>query len=249
MKKILIAIPFWELDKEQAMDAARLIADLENRHSDKADLLLMSRFDCPLADKGTLDHVSRKFNTYSQVCRRRGTGWGHGSNELFFGVMDWVYANNAAKRLQEYKAILWFEADACPTVPNWILDLHDAWDKSQLSKKPVKILGPLLGQPQHPRMPKGISHINAGALYSGDRAFLKWIARDIGGCSPQGGFDWILAPQFMKAGWADCPAMKSWWRSKGMTDEILSSLIHQGVSFLHGIKDNSMLDLVRSRFL
>lgn len=249
MKKILIAIPFWELDKGQAMEAARLIADLENRHSDKADILFMSRFDCPPADKPTLDHVSRKFNTYSQVCRRRGTGWGLGSNELFFGIMDWVYANNAAKKLQEYKAILIFESDSCPLTPHWITTLHDAWDKSQLGPKPVKVFGPLLGQPEHPQMPKGVSHINANALYSGDIKFLKTVARDIGGCSPHGGYDWFLAPRFMKMGWADCPQIKSWWRSINANPAILDSLIHQGVVMIHGFKDSSMLNLVRERYL
>jgi hypothetical protein len=249
MKKILIAIPFWKQDKAQAMLAARLIADLEPRHSDKADILLMSRFDCPPADRPTLDHVSRKFNTYSQVCKRRGTGWGHGSNELFFGIMDWVYMNNEAKKLQEYKAILICESDSCPLTPHWISALHDAWDKSQLRPRPVKVLGQILGQPEHPQMPKGISHINANSLYAGDIKFLKTIARDIGGCSPHGGYDWFLAPRFMQMGWQDCPLMRSWWRHSKITTETFDSLIHSGVVYMHGFKDNSLLDMVRSRFV
>lgn len=249
MKKILIAIPFWEMDKEQAMLAATLIADLETRHSDKADLLFMSRFDCVPADKRVLDHVSRKFNTYSQVCKRRGTGWGHGSNELFFGIMDWVYSNTVAKKIPEYKSVLIFESDSCPLTPHWLTALHDAWDKSQSGAKVVKICGPLLAQPEHPQMPKGVSHINANAMYSADIKFLKTLARDIGGCSPQGGYDWFLAPKFLKMGWADCPQIKSWWRSINLTPALLDSLIHQGVVMMHGFKDNSVLNLVRQRFL
>jgi hypothetical protein len=247
--KILIAIPFWEQDKEQAMLVARLLADLENGHSDKADVLLMSRFDCPPADKPTLDHVSRKFNTYSQVCKRRGVGWGHGSNELFFGVMDWLYSNNVAKKVPEYKAVLMFESDSCPLTPNWINALHDSWDASQRGPRTVKVYGPLLSQPEHPLMPKGISHINANALYAGDLKFLKTLAREIGGCNPQGGYDWHLAPRFMKIGWKDCPQIKSWWRSINVTPAILDNLIHQGVVMMHGFKDNSLIELIRSRYL
>lgn len=249
MKKILIAIPFWEQDKEQAILAARLIADLQVGHSDKADVLLMSRFDCPPADKELLGYISRKFNCFSQVCKRRGVGWGHGSNELFFGVMDWVYANTVARKLQEYKAILMFESDSCPLTPNWLTELHDSWDQSQRGPKPVKVFGPLLAQPEHPRMPKGISHINANALYSGDIKFLKTVARDIGGCSPHGGYDWFLAPRFMQIGWKDCPQIKSWWRHCNATPAVLDSLIHQGVVMMHGFKDNSLLNLVRQRYL
>lgn len=249
MNKILIAIPYWEQDKSQAMRVARLIADLESRHSDHADLLFMSRFDCAPADKPTLDYVSQKFNTYSKVCRRRGTGWGSGCNDLFFGVMDWVYENGIDKRIPAYKAILSFEADSCPLSPYWIGALSAAWDVSQTGRKPVKVFGPLLLEPPHPQMPKGISHINGNAMYAGDMTFLKWISRDIGGCSPHGGWDWILAPDFYRKGWADCPLIKSWWRHKNMTPEIHESLTSQGVVMMHGFKDDSVLNLVRRKFI
>ena len=35
--KILITIPFWSRDRDQAMELARLLADLEQAHSEIAD--------------------------------------------------------------------------------------------------------------------------------------------------------------------------------------------------------------------
>ena len=76
--KILLALQFWKGDKDQAMRVARLIADLEPRHTDFADFLFVSRFDCE-QDLATVEYVSQKFNVHTYVNRhRRGTGCRHG---------------------------------------------------------------------------------------------------------------------------------------------------------------------------
>jgi hypothetical protein len=83
--KILITIPFWNGDKDQAMKLARLLADLQPVHSTTADVLFVSRFDTK-HDKQTIDYVSRKFNVYYHVSQRREVGWPHGCNGTFFRV-------------------------------------------------------------------------------------------------------------------------------------------------------------------
>lgn len=234
--KILLALQFWEGDKEQAMKVARLIADLETRHSDQADFLFVSRFDCT-HDKKTLDHVSRKFNTYSYINRRRGTEWPHGCNDLWFGTMDWIYGVNVAKRFPIYKSILTFEADSVPLIPNWISEISREWDRAQ----PTKVLGAFQKSPGN--------HINGNAMFSGDIKFLKHIARDIGGCSPQGGWDFVLAPTFQRLGWRDSKLFRSWWNYPSMTLETFNQISSEGVVLFHGTKDSSVIDLVRRRFL
>lgn len=235
-EKILLALQFWDGDKAQAMKVARLIADLEIRHSDQADFLFVSRFDCG-HDKSTLDHVSRKFNTYKCVNRRRGREWPHGCNDLWFGTMDYMFAMNAAKRLPTYKAILTFESDATPLAPNWISELSRAWDASQ----PTKVLGALQSSPG--------PHVNGNAMFSGDLKFLKYIARDVGGCSPQGGWDFMLAPMFKRLGWRDSGLFRSWWNYPNMSEETFNQLGREGVVFFHGVKNDSAMNHVRRRYL
>jgi hypothetical protein len=233
--KILLALQFYEGDKELACKVARLIADLEPRHSDKADFLFVSRFDCS-QDMDTIGYVARKFNVHHYINRQRGTMWPHGPNSQWFGTMDYVFSYSEAKRIPPYKAVLTFEADACPLAPNWISELSQFWDGAK-----KKVVGPLLLAPGE--------HINGNAMFSGDKAFLKWVSRDIGGCSPHMGWDYVLAPQFKKAGWSDCPKMRSWWKTPTSDYETFEKLSAQGAVFLHGVKDDSMIRHVRRRFI
>ena len=71
-------------------------------------------------------------------------------------------------------------------------------------------------------------------------------ARKIGGCRPTAGWDWVLAPLFKKQGWANCPGMRSFWRSPAMPKEIFDKLRKEGVFFVHGVKDDSIQQLVRA---
>lgn len=234
--KILLALQYWSGDRDAASQNARLIADLEPRMSEKADFLFVSRFDCGF-DMPTVEYVSQKFKVHTHINRhRQGQGWPHGPNDLFFGTVDFVYDHGRAQRIPEYKAVLTFEADASPLVPNWIGDLSSEWDISK-----VKMLGAMQSNPG--------PHINGNCLISGESAYLKMIGRDIGGCSPHAGWDYVLAPVFKKHGWADCSRMKSFWGCKTMDQNWYEDLTKNGVVFCHGIKDSSVRDMVRKRFL
>jgi hypothetical protein len=238
--KILLALQFWKGDRDQAMRVARLIADLEPRHSEFADFLFVSRFDCE-QDISTIEYVSTKFNTHTYVNRhRRGTGWPHGCNDLWFGTMDHVYSFSEAKRFPPYKAVLTFEADACPLVPNWHRELSRLWDQ-HATPKGVKMFGAKVEYP--------LPHINGNAMFSGDLKFLYWISRLIGGCDPTKGWDFILAKDFKREGWADCPMMKSHWQKKTMPDEEIEALRSAGIVFLHGVKDDSVISHMRKKFV
>lgn len=218
------------------MALAKLIADLEPRHSEIADFIFFSRFDCS-HDMATVGYVARKFNTYTEINRRRGTEWPHGPNSLAFGLFDYVYTVNVAKRFPVYKAIVTLEPDSIPISPNWIGEISREWDRAQ----PAKVIGAYQTSPA--------PHINgASSMYSGDIQFLKQI-RDIGGCSPVGGWDFLLASTFQKAGWRDSKKFKSWWNCPTMSEETFNQQLQEGVNLFHGVKDESLLNHVRKRFL
>lgn len=234
--RLLLALQFYHRDQPQAMKVARLIADLEPRFKDNADFLFSARFDCP-HDTETVKYVSKKFKTFTFTNRRRATGWPFGPNELWFGTMDHVYSMNEARRMPLYKAILTFEGDSVPTIPHWINRLSEGWDAA----RPAKIVGALQSSPG--------PHVNGNAMFSGDHKFLYWIARKVGGCSPHGGWDFVLASRFKKWGWADCPAMRSYWGMPTISRADIDNLVRQNVAFLHGVKDNSAIEHVWTKFI
>lgn len=232
-KKLLLGLVFWDGDKDMAMKVARLIADLQPEISDEADFLFMARFDCP-QDQETIRYVSRKFNTHFATNRRRGVGWPHGCNDLWFGMMDWIYSYRQADRIPDYKAVLSFEADSCPLSPDWIKAVSQAWDKAK-----VTTYGPLVENPVH---------VNGNRLSSCDMEFLHWISREVGGCTPQAGWDYILHDEFVKKGLKDAKEMRSWWNTPTITKPVYDKLLRQGVKFLHGCKDDSVIQHVRTKF-
>lgn len=238
MKKILLLLQFWEGDRDQAMRTARLIADLQPGFCDIADFMFVARFDST-NDGKTMDYVSRKFHVHSHVnTGRRGVGWPSGCNDLFFGSIDHVYSHRLAERLPDYKAVLTFEADCCPLHPEWVSTLSAAWDKAG-----TKMYGPVVSGP-------GMNeHCNGNTFVSGDLEHLRWLAREIGGCSPHVGWDYLLYPKFLARGVKNAPEMRSIYRAIGFTPEVFAKLRQQGVSFVHGVKDDSLEKIVREKFL
>src|SRR6476660_5410226 len=126
--KILVVISFWQGDQNMAMRLARLMADLSPGRNDLIDILFCARFDCP-HDLAAEKYVARKFNVFTMISRRRGTGWPHGCNELFFGMLEWVYHKKEAGHIPNYKAIFVVESDCAPLASNWIQLLHKGWDE------------------------------------------------------------------------------------------------------------------------
>jgi hypothetical protein len=221
------------------MKLARFIADLQNGRSDAADFLFVSRFDCG-HDNDAVEYVSKKFNVFTYTSKRRGVGWPNGCNDLWFGAMEWVDSMIAAKRVPAYKAILTFEADCVPLAANWINQLSAAWDAANQSGQ-IFVLGPYLTAPG--------PHINGNMLLSGNPAFTHWVTRKVGGAPPNAGWDYVMYRDFKRWGAKDLPIMRSYWGSKTFTQALFEAELAHGTVFLHGVKDDSLLKMARSKFL
>ena len=228
--RLLLAFQYWSGDRDQLSKLLRLVTDLEPRMSETADIMFSARFDCA-HDEETIKYVARRFRVHTHINRnRRGVGWPSGCNDLAFGTLDYVYSLSAARRLPQYKAIALLEADGCPLRAGWIETLSQEWDKAK-----VKVFGPM--QNSGPK-DSGHRHINGNCLISADQAFLHWFTRKQGGCSPSGGWDYLLAPMFKRLGWADCKQMVSWWNTPTVAPEQVEDLINKGVVYFHGAKDD-----------
>lgn len=241
--KILITIPYWQGDRDQAMHLAKLLADLEPKHSERADILFVNRFDARPLDGAAIRYVSRKFNVFQHKSARKETGWPCGCNGLFFGTLEYVYHMMEAAKIPAYKAIFNMGSDVVPMVSDWIDYLHQQWDFLPANlRHPVYCAGALIDG-DHP-------HINGDAfLYSGDLKFLKWLVRDIGGIKIRAGWDWVLAPNFQSWGWANIKGVHSLWQTPTMPDAPAAEWMKNGAVLIHGVKDNSLLNFARKRLV
>lgn len=237
--KILITFLFWKNDRAQAMKLARLLADLEPEHSTQADILFVSRFDCK-HDVETEKYVARKFNIYSYTSTRRGVGWPLGCTSIFFGAIEWIYHKMAGGKIPQYKAVLILGADSVPLRRDWLAQMHMAWDSANKVTE-ICAAGALIPNPMR-------DHINGDCcLLSGKLSFLKFLAVNIQ--DGKVGWDWALAPEFKKRGWADFSFVKSLWRCPTFTQEDWDRFVEVGVSWIHGVKDFSLLELSRKNLL
>lgn len=238
MKKLLLSILFWEEDKRQAMQLARLLADLQDEHSDAADFLFVSRFDCT-HDDTTVKYVSRKFDTHVTTSRHRGKGWPLGCNAIWIGMIEWLFHKKNAKQLPDYKAVFCIEADGAPLRKDWINYLSQEWDRVN-ETIPIVMAGDVLTNPQ------GYQHINGNALLSADLSFLKAVCHKAG-FNARAGWDYHLAPWFKQKGWADLQGIKSDWRRPAFKEEEWEKELAEGTVWLHGVKDNSLIEVARKK--
>jgi hypothetical protein len=237
--KILLCLQNWEGDQKQAMKLARFIADLQQGHSEAADFLFVSRGDCP-HDTETIKYVSRKFNVFHHLSRRAGRGWPGGCNDLWFESMSWVYHMVDARKVPAYKAVFTFEADGVPLAPNWIETFSADWD-AELKKHPTFVMGAYLKAPG--------PHINGNAIFSGNPAFTRWLTKQVGGCRVNAGWDYVLYPDFRRWGAHAYEKIRSYWNSKTLPPAAIQNEFNAGVVWMHGIKDDSLLDASRARLL
>lgn len=235
-EKMLIALQFWEKDKPAALKLAKFLADLEPHHSDVADFLLVSRFDCPNSPE-TVQYLSRKFNTFMYSPRRQGTGWPHGCNELWFGTMEWYFFMMEAKKVPHYKCIFTCEADGAPVLRDWLPKMSHAWDMVNQGKQ-VYVAGPLV--PGH--MTGGWDHINGNCLFTGDFKFLNWLLRKVNGVPATIGWDYGLAHEFKRWGWANIPTMRSYYNTPVFTDGQYDGMLRENLIWVHGDKSGCLID-------
>lgn len=239
--KILLVLEFWQGDKDQAMQLAKFIADLQPGHSDDADFLFVSRFDCT-QDTEVVKYVSRKFNTYHYRSPKCGVGWPNGCNELWFGGMEWIYHMMEAKKIPQYRTIFTFEGDGLPLQANWISTFAKQWDRLNVMG-PVYVAGAILGEGGPGE------HINGQAFFSGDLKFLHWLVKEVGGSPPNCGWDFWLRQEFKRRGWAKMPGLRCYWNTKTFTQQQYDQEQRDGTVWMHGVKDDSLYLMARKRLL
>lgn len=244
MSKILLALQFWKGDARQAERLADFIAALQPSHSDQADFLLASRFDCP---QGTAlsSRLSKKFNVYQISSERKGIGWPIGCNQLWLGTVEWVLRMQRAKKIPLYSGVFTFEADCVPLTRDWIPNLKSHWERAVEQRNgKLAVMGAWL-----PNGPAGTTcgHINGNCMVS--CAMLDKIVAATAKHTSRMGWDFCMGPWFERMGWAKMPGQKCHWRSRDYTQEQYDKMVAEDVFFVHGCKDDSLLNLAKKALL
>lgn len=220
----------WAGDREQAMRLAQFLADLEPKHSDSADFLLVHRFDCKAPDD-VVPALSRKFNTFTYKSPFCDTGWPLGCNALADFTAEWALAMIEAKKCPAYKAIFLCEGDGAPVQRGWVEKMSAAWDKAN-EKAPVFQAGPYLPPP--------LEHINGNCLLNADPRALRWFCQGRWKTTA-GGWDYVGWPAFKEKGVADIPGMKSLYATLSFTKEDWQSMVDKDFIWVHGDKANDLI--------
>lgn len=233
--KILIIVPFWSGDVDQAVRLTSLLTDLTPVHTDLADILFVARFDTPMPEPA-IRYAAKRFNVHRYTSRRKEIGWPHGCNGTLIGSMDWLYGHVASGKYPRFKAAFIAEGDSGPLSKDWLLKLHHSWDRA--TRNNAVIAGPVC-------VASGRKHINGGGcLLSASLEDQKWLRKHLHR-SLTAGWDWALASAFEEKGWLDIPGMRSYWHSAPFTPERWSVEVNQGVWWVHGVKDDSLTLLAR----
>lgn len=233
--KIVLCLQYWDNDKANAMRLARLIADLQPSWSDRFEFMFVPRFDSSL-DEQTVRYVSRKFNVWTHISTRREIGWPAGCN----GIVSDLFMDSV-RRVKDgtwahVKAVWLLEADCLPLSVDWLDKIEQEWDKAQAD-------GKLLVGAWQPEW-SNVGHINGNMLFSPS---LATVVRGLEGCPPHMPWDTFHAQKFSRHWWKSGQLVNFYKRTNVTAEEIWPD--GGNWVFVHGIKDDSGYNLVRSRLL
>lgn len=229
MVGVLIVIPYWAGDQPQAIELCKVIAALQPHHAGKlAHVMLANRQDIK-ADKNMIQIISRKFNVLTRTTMSPLRGWPGGSNGMFGDTM--IHLSNS-KAEKQYEVIYWMEPDCVPMRPNWYWDLVLEWRKKHPS---ARIIGC-----RHDCNGDGTGdHITGCALYHPN------IARILPQICTSSTIAWDYQH---RAAIVRIGGHTELIRNRYKARNVEPSIMKDTAAIIHGIKDNSLISLVKKKY-
>lgn len=232
MIPILICLPFWDGDKTHAVELCRIIAGLQSGHVGQlANVLLVNRQDCP-HDKNMVNIVSRKFNTLTYKTQSPLRGWPQGPNGMFGSTMIHI-ANNYKDK---YECIYWMEPDAIPICPNWFWNLVEEWRRRHPKTLVVGCRADCNGNGTG-------EHITGCALYHPNIARLMPCLTT---CSVVA-WDYMHRDKIIQVA-GHTNLIQNHYKGRNFDPKTLDVVLKAGCSIVHGIKDLSLINVVKTRY-
>lgn len=231
-RKFLIAIQFYEADRDAAEDLALLISDLERTRNHDADILLVNRADARPLGAATKAKLAMKFDKVMEHrCRRTDArGYPYGPNQMW---SDLLMLMIQPPYRDDYFAFVNLETDCVPTRPGWITELIGAWTLAQSEQKHA--VGFMHDNP--------VPHLNGVAIWSPN--ILRIVGgNQLTGSSPSVAFD-IWHSKRIAPHATTTPLIHFSYRKPTIT----AAELFGAAALYHGVKDGSARAAVRARHI
>lgn len=231
MKKvpILICVPFWEGDKDQAIDLLRIIAGLQAGHAGQtAHILLVARQDINI-DPNMIKIISPKFNIFTYKSQSPLRGWPQGANGMFGSSM--IYIANAFK--DKYECVYWCEPDAIPVCPNWFWCLVEEWRKKHTEALIVGCRSTIDGNSQ-------TDHVTGCALYHPNIARLMPYLTN---CQTVA-WDYQHRAKILQVA-GSTPIIQNRYGQRNLDHAVINEA---GVVVIHGVKSDCIVRAVKAKY-
>lgn len=229
--KLLLALQYWEGDRERAHQLADLLVRLPADKVPDVGFLLSARHDAKPPDPELVTRLRGEFRDSSgYVCPVGLRGYPGGCNSLWRGTVL-----RAAELGYDY--VLTFEADCSPLVIDWVARLKAAVAEAQTRYPNAVVFGAQQGRVVGGRV-QCAPHINGNAVFRLSPGLVELVRK----YSPLQRAPWDIAlyPEFQKRGTVDLREIQSDWRSRGFTPEGRANMLARGVVFHHGCRDASL---------
>lgn len=238
MNPLLIALQYWDGDRDAMVDLLHLLADVQLRAGSPADVLVFRSHEAEPVPRPTMARLAEAFEVSREArCSRRVHGYPSGPNAMWHDLMTQVALATREGRMS-YEAVLTIEADSCPVAVDWIDRLLTEWRSSKTA---------VLGSWSHvddPRRPQGLGHINGNALFAPDL-----LLRDSSLYGTPSGSAWDTwhAPALHRLGWRNTGLMRNLYRRETIDDDEVSRQIDDGAVYIHGVRDDSLREWARKK--
>lgn len=223
---ILVVIPYWEKDRNQAHDLCKLISGMQQEPSQEAEFLLVARQDCS-EDATMREILSRKFKVNFYRCESPLRGWPSGANGMFGRSM--CYVSNIP---QKYEGVFWMEPDCVPIRRDWIKLLHDEW-----KKRPNKVC--IVGFTHSVDGTDDGMHVNGNAIY--DQQIARLIP-EITYCDSWA-WDWQHRHKMLQFTQHTNLIINKYKATNAQPSDM-----DDRFALIHGYKDDSLIKLVAGQF-
>lgn len=226
---ILIAIPWWNGDKTQAVELCKIIAGLQPGHAGHtAHVMLICRQDGKV-DQNMVKIVAQKFNVLTYQSQSPLRGWPQGPNGMFGSTMIHI-ANNFKNK---YECIYWMEPDAIPLSPNWFWCLVEEWRRRHPQALVVGCRSTIDGTSQS-------DHITGCALYHPNIAKLMPYLTT---CQMMA-WDYQHRDKIIASG-GHTKLIQNRYGQKNVDPNIINE---PGVVIIHGVKTPCIVNAVKKKF-
>jgi hypothetical protein len=221
-RPIVLCLQYYHGDKEAAIRNAIRIADNEPNFREDIEFCFVTRRGTE-HDGAAIQHVEKKFKTTAFTSQRFGNGHPHACNETWCELMQESHRRVRSGQWANVRALFTFESDAVPVSRRWLDVLHEEWTKTE---NEGKWLGGCVGHGPH---------LNGNLLTHPN---LFHFMPKITGCPANVGWDWHFRRDF-EPHWRASNFIANLYNQKGVPRSVLQGLVDEGVSVVHGIKDDS----------